>query len=130
MSVARWRLRFQVLPERYAICRLDPEAPLPAWVKGPFSSITRTADELSVICPARAVPVRVKAARDWRVLKLVGPFPLSAVGVAAAVTRSLARADIGLLAVSTYDTDYFLVRSRSLTRAVRVLVSAGHSQAS
>jgi hypothetical protein len=130
MKAARWRLKFQTLPGRYAVCRFGPKEPVPEWVKGPFCSITRTEEELSVICPTRCVPAGVEAARDWRVLKLIGPFPLSAVGVAAAVTGALARAGVGLLALSTHDTDYFLVRSRNLTRAVRALISAGHAQVS
>jgi hypothetical protein len=120
--------RFSVLPERYAVCRLNPDAAVPTWAAGPFVNITCTDDELAIICPADRVPAEVRAERDWRVLKLVGPFPFTAVGVLASLAAPLARAGISLLSIATYDTDYFLVKHEVFEDAVRVLVAAGHTR--
>ena len=118
--------RFRALPGRYAVCRLNAESPVPAWAVGPFVNITFTADELAIICPAERVPPGVRAERDWRVLKLVGPFPFTAVGVLASLANPLARAGISLLSIATYDTDYFMVKSDVFNDAIAVLVNAGH----
>jgi hypothetical protein len=110
----------------YAVCRLRPDATVPAWASGSFVNITLTDDELAITCAAEQVPVDVRAERDWRVLKLVGPFPFTAVGVLASLATPLARAGISVLSIATYDTDYFLVKSEVLNDAVAVLVAAGH----
>ena len=120
--------RFRALPGNYAVCRLNADAPVPGWATGPFLNITLTDDELAIICPAERVPPDVRAERDWRVLKLVGPFPFTAVGVLASLATPLARAGISLLSIATYDTDYFLVKSEVFDDAVAVLVAAGHTK--
>ncbi len=120
--------RFRILAGQYAVCRLSPDATVPAWASGSFVNITSTDDELAIICPAERVPADVRAERDWRVLKLVGPFPFTAVGVLASLATPLARAGISLLSIATYDTDYFLVKSDVLDEAVQVLVAAGHTR--
>ena len=128
MSAKAQGQRFRALPGRYAVCRLNPDSPVPAWAVGPFVNITLTADELAIICPAEKVPPTVRAERDWRVLKLVGPFPFTAIGVLASLATPLARADISLLSIATYDTDYFLVKSDVFDDAVAVLIAAGHTK--
>ena len=128
MSGKRQGQRFRALPGHYAVCRLAADAPVPAWAVGPFVNVTFTTDELAVICPAEVVPAEVRAERDWRVLKLVGPFPFTAVGVLASLATPLAEAGISLLSIATYDTDYFLVKSDVMDRAVAVLISAGHTK--
>jgi len=120
--------RFRVLPGNYAVCRLNPEAAVPGWAVGPFLNLTLTDDELAIICPAERVPAEVRAERDWRVLKLVGPFPFTAVGVLASLAGPLAESGISLLSIATYDTDYFLVKSEVFETAVKVLVAAGHTK--
>lgn len=120
--------RFRVLPDLYAVSRLGPHSPLPPWAAGPFVNVTSTDDELSIICPAAGVPVGVHAERDWRVLKLVGPFPFTATGVLASLATPLAHAGISLLSIATYDTDYLLVKSEALNDAVAVLIAAGHTR--
>ena len=120
--------RFRVLPGDYAVCRLAPDAAVPSWASGSFINITLTDDELAIICPSDRVPATVRAERDWRVLKLVGPFPFTAVGVLASLASPLAEAGISLLSIATYDTDYFLVKREVFDRAVTVLVAAGHTK--
>lgn len=90
--------------------------------------MTATEDELSVVCPVAAVPPDVRAEHDWCVIKIVGPFAFTAVGVLASLTTPLAQAGISLLAIATYDTDYLLVKRGSLERAVAALTAAGHTQ--
>ena len=120
--------RFRALAGTYAVCRLNAESPVPAWAVGPFVNVTFTPDELAIICPAERVPGGVRAERDWRVLKLVGPFPFTAVGVLASLATPLAKSGISLLSIATYDTDYFLVKSDVFNDAVAVLVAAGHTK--
>jgi len=91
-----------------------------------FVSVTRTADELSVVCPGEAVPSSVRAEHGFRVLKIDGPLDFSLTGILAAVAGPLADAGISIFAVSTYDTDYVLVKAKDLNQAVAVLQAGGH----
>lgn len=121
-------LTLQLVAGEFAVCRLPPNEPIPAWAgSAVFSSVTRTADELSVICPATQVPPSIKHDTDWRLLKFQGPFDLGAVGILASVTAPLAATSISLLAIATFDTDYILIKSGKLDEALAALTSAGHS---
>jgi hypothetical protein len=121
-------LVIQVLPGEFAIARLAADAPLPAWAESPvFASATRTAAELSVLCPARQVPAGVKAEAGWRVLRLRGPFAFTETGILASVLDPLAFSRISILALSTFDTDYVLVKGTALDAAVRTLRNAEHT---
>lgn len=123
------QLRLSILPEPVAVCRLAPDAPLPDWARGAFLSITRTSDELSIVCDDDAVPVGVQAERGWRVLKLEGPIPFEMTGVASALLAPLAEARISIFLVSTYDTDYLLLKADGFPRAVDVLRGSGYDVA-
>jgi uncharacterized protein len=119
-------LEFTLLQATLAVCRLESQAPIPPWaLGGPFVCITRTADELSVICPESAVPAGVVAAPGWRCLKLEGPFDFSVTGLVASFSSALAGDGISLMVVCTYDTDYLLVRSPDLDRAIASLERSG-----
>jgi uncharacterized protein len=120
------KLTFKVLPERYAIAQLAADADVPQWaLSGAIFSVTRTPTELSVICEER-VCAADKAERGWRCIEVVGPFPRTAVGVAAEFSRVLAERKISLLVGSTYDTDYIFLSEQTLDRAVEALIDAGH----
>jgi uncharacterized protein len=119
-------LRVTVLPLRLAVCRLAPEAALPPWVAGPFTSVTRTTEELSVVCDDDAVPEDVQAERGWRALKVEGPIPFEVTGVAAALVGPLAEARISVFLLATFDTDYLLLKEEVFEAAVAVLREAGH----
>lgn len=120
-------LTLQLIPGEFAICRLAPTEPVPAWAdSATFSSVTRNADELSILCPAAPVPATVKHERGWRLLKLAGPFDFAAVGILASVLTPLAGVRISSLAVATFDTDYILVKADTLDATLRTLESAGH----
>ncbi len=116
-----------VLEETFAVCRLDARAEIPGWatVAG-FCSVTRTKDELSVVCPVKYVPNKVKFERGWRALKMEGPLDFSLVGVLAGISCSLAEAGVPIFAISTYDTDYVLVKEERLDCAIAALRRQGY----
>ena len=126
------QLRFRLLPERFAICRLDPTTALPDWALHPakLASITRTSDELSIVCLENHVPPESKSDAGWIALKLEGPFPFSMTGVLASFINPLSDSAIPIFAISTFDTDYVLIKHESLTIASAALESAGHKIAS
>ncbi len=120
-------LSLGIIEDRLSVCRLEPDAKLPDWaVSGPLFSVTRTADELSVVCDESAVPEDVKHESGWRCLKLAGPFEFSLTGVLLSVLEPLAEVKVGIFAVSTFDTDYVLVKDEQLDFAVRALRARGH----
>jgi hypothetical protein len=128
MAAASRHLELTLLPERFAMSRLAADAPIPEWAtQGPFFSVTRTGDELSVVTELSRVPVCVQSQPGWRVLKVHGPFVLSEIGVLSALAAPLAEAKIGLFAVSTFDTDYLLIASETLSAAIATLERAGHT---
>jgi hypothetical protein len=107
---------------------LGGDAPIPPWTPpGGLFSITRTADELSVICREDAVPEGIVCERGWRCLRVAGTMPLSVVGVLASLTVPLADAGISVFAISTFHTDYLLVKADDMERAVEALRGQGHS---
>ena len=120
-------LSLTVMPDRLAVCRLERRAEIPEWaLKSHFFSVTRTLDELSIICPQENVPEGIKCSRDWRVLKLEGPFDFNLIGIMASILDPLANEGVAVLTLSTYDTDYLLVTAGQHERAVAVLAAAGH----
>jgi hypothetical protein len=124
----RDKLALNVLLGRYAICRLGRDQAVPAWAwHGPLASVTRTPDELSIVCAEAAVPAAVeRVERGWRALRVAGPLDFGLVGVMARLTVPLAEVGISILALATFDTDYLLVREPDLAQAVDALLAAGH----
>ena len=121
------QLALELLIDRLAVCRLPASSPIPDWAtKAAFWSITRTADELSVVCAESSVPDPVQAERDWRVLRVIGTQEFTLVGVLASLVGPIAAAGVSVFSISTYDTDYLLIPSASLVRAIEALSAAGH----
>ena len=122
------QLPLDVLPDTLAICRLPPDAALPAWasVPVPFLTISRTSEELSITTLQSAVPPGVRCERDYRALRVRGTLPPDLVGILVSIAEPLARAELSILAISTYDTDYVLVKARDLPAALDALRRAGH----
>lgn len=121
------QINLRLLEGRYAVCRLEPREDVSAWAcGGEFCSITRTAAELSVVCAAGAAPAGAKCERGWRVFEVEGPLHFALTGILAAIAQPLARAGVSIFAVSTYDTDYVMVKEENLEKAVRALGAAGH----
>lgn len=127
MSKSKRCFDLTVLPGSFAIVRLAADAPVPGWAtQGGFFSVTRTNEELSVVCAEDQVPRGKAAETGWRALKVAGSFALSEIGVLAALAAPLADAKVSLLAISTFDTDYLLVGERQLHTAMTALKGAGH----
>ena len=124
----RLALELDELPETYAICRLPHGASAP-WASGVLSSVTRSAREAegtTVISDEATVPGDVEANRGWRAVRIVGIFDFGEVGVLGAVLNPLARADVPVLVVCTFETDYILVKAARFDRVRGVLLDAGH----
>lgn len=119
-------MTLDVLPGRLAVCRLAPDAPLAPWMdEGAVSSISRTTAELSVVCAEASVPEGVRVEAGWRALALRGPIDFALTGVLVRILQPLAEADVGIFALSTYDTDLVLVKEVQLADAVAALRDAG-----
>jgi hypothetical protein len=127
--VSNRQLPLEVLPGLLAICRLPPEAALPAWatVPAPFLTISRTSEELSITASQAGVPPGVRCERDYRALRVRGTLPPDLVGILVSIAEPLAQAGLSIFAISTYDTDYVLVKARDLPAAVDALRRAGHN---
>src|SRR4051794_12634751 len=116
-----------LLPDVYAVSRLGPAEPVPPWAfTGDLISVTRSRDELSIVCREGAVPTGVRCERGWRCLRVAGVLAFSLVGVLASLTAPLAAAGVSVFALSTFDTDYLLVREPDLARTLEALKAAGH----
>ena len=120
-------LRLSVLDERLAVCRLEAGSEIPPWATGaPFFCVTRTPDELSIVCPEACVPAGITREPGWRAFKVEGPLDFGLVGVLSSVAAPLAESEVGILAIATYDTDYVLVQASQLDIAVAALRERGH----
>ena len=123
----RHSLKFRSLRESYAIVRLEPDAPIPDWATpGEFTSISRSADELSIVCAAINIPLSIRDPQRWICLKLEGPFPFSLTGILLSFIQPLSDNAIPIFAVSTYDTDYVLIQEEFSQKALAILREAGH----
>lgn len=119
-------LTLSLLPLRLAICRLGAEEALPGWLSQlPFWSATRTGEELSLVIPEDRLPAGWQAENGWRSLKVQGPLDFGLTGILASLSAPLAQAGVSLFALSTYDTDYLLVRETTLAEALSALRTAG-----
>jgi hypothetical protein len=117
-------MEIAVLPDTLAVCRLRASERIPSWaleLHEGFVSITRTPDELSIVCDEEAVPPDTEVETGWRALQLPGPIPFEQTGVLASLANPLAAAGISIFAISTYETDYVLVRAHDLERALERL---------
>jgi uncharacterized protein len=122
-------LTLEILAGHYAIHRLPPNSSIPDWALNAtgFSSITRTSDELSIVCESIITDTQdVGQDASWACLKLIGPFAFDLTGILTSVLNPLRDAEIGIFAISTFDTDYVLVKLEHLERAVLTVENAGH----
>ncbi|MBN2123904.1 MAG: ACT domain-containing protein [Deltaproteobacteria bacterium] len=115
-------LTLSLLPVRLAVCRLPPEAPLPeVSPEIPFVCLTRTGEEISMVLPEETAPAGSRVEWGWRAFKVLGPLDFDMTGVLASISVPLAMAGVSVFVLSSYDTDYFLVRERDLDKAVEAL---------
>ena len=130
-SMRKDKPRLSLLPDTFAIFRLDPNADIPTWaLSGEFVSITRTTEELSVVCRQENVPDGIRCETDYVCLKVEGPFDFNSTGILGSLTTVLAQAAISVFAVSTFHTDYLLVKENKMEGAIQALSKAGHHVAS
>ncbi len=121
------KLKFRQLLGIYSIIRLAHDETVPGWAaRGQFVSITRTNEELSVVCPIDNVPEDIDPGPRWRCLKLEGPFPFSQTGVLLSFIEPLSNNSVPIFVISTYDTDYVLVQEEYVGFALGALQKAGH----
>ena len=124
-------LSFEFFADRYAVCRLSVDEPLPQWAsqKQPgepqFMSCCWTPDELSVVCREAIVPDHVESEPGWMCMRVAGKLDFSMVGILARITKYLAEAHVSVFAVSTFNTDYLLVKTQQWELAVKTLSNAG-----
>ena len=125
--MTNFKLALALLPDTFAICRLEPDPEIPKWAcAGDFFSVIRTADELSIVCPQESVPATIRHEGNWRCLKVEGPLDFGLTGILACLSTILAQVGVGVLALSTFDTDYLLVKEGEVEEATRALSEAGH----
>lgn len=120
-------MNLEIVTGLYAIVRLEPNVEVPGWATGgTFTSVTRTGDELSLLCEQKKVPAGIKAERNFRCLKVKGPLAFSETGVLASLAEPIANAEVSLFALSTYETDYLFVKNEQIEAAIKALQNAGH----
>lgn len=116
-----------LLDDLLAVCRFPGDAPVPDWAQGPaLSAFIRTPEELTIVCPAHVVPSGVIAETDWRALKVEGPLDFEQVGVLASLALPLAEAGVSIFALSTYSTDFILIKQSRVDLALAAIHQAGH----
>ncbi len=121
------KLTLAILDGEYAIHRLSPEQGIPSsLLKGDFFSITKTDEELSIVCDARLPIASEKSEPGWACIKVLGPLDFALTGILAKISSVLAAAEISVFALSTYDTDYILVKSNTLLATKNALQKAGY----
>ena len=116
-------LTMKLLKEKCGICRLDKTEVIPEWAtNSDFFSITKTSDELSIVCYQENIPNDIKCEKDWRILEVEGPLDFSLIGILASISTILSQSGISIFAISTYDTDYILIKEKDIANAIQSLV--------
>lgn len=121
------KLSLTLLDELFTIHRLPPTSEIPTEaLNSPFFAITRTADELSLVLP-NSIAIEIdRNERGWVCFKVDGPLQFELVGVLAGISSALAQAGVSIFALSTFDTDYILVKREQVEAAREALNSAGY----
>ena len=121
------KLSLKILPDRMAVCRLEPTTPLPDWIEeAGFYSITRTEAELTIVCPETHLVPGTTSETGWRCFKVQGILDFSEIGIMLSLTRPLAENGVSVFVISTFDTDYFMVKEKDLAKAIDALTDEGH----
>ena len=122
-----YKLVLSVLEETFSIHRLAPDASLPEAVSEcDFYSLSKTTDELSLVCPEHLAVKSEKSNPDWKCLKVAGPLDFELTGILPGITEVLAKEKLSVFAISTFDTDYILLKKQGLTAAISALERVGY----
>ncbi len=121
-------MNLEILSGEYRVCRLNPESPVPDWAtQGRVYTVTRTEEELSILCRSEQVPVDVEQETHWRAMEVEGPLDFNEIGILAGLLQPLAQAGIPVFVLSTYLTDYLFLKENHLAKAIAVLQRAGNT---
>ncbi len=116
------KLKLKVLPNKFSVCKLRANYDYPKWAENDiFYSITKTEDELSVVTLENNVRVCPEREDGWRIIKILGPLEFGMVGVVSKISSTLAVNRISIFVISTFDTDYFLVKDENMAKALKLL---------
>ena len=116
------KLTMKLLKERLGLCRLTKNELIPQWaINSDFYSITKTLEELSIVCSQDNIPSNIKCEKEWRALKIERQLEFSLIGILASIGTILAQKGISIFAISTFDTDYVLVKEKDIANAIRAL---------
>ena len=116
------KISLSILKDNFAVCRLEANEQIPSWAtKGLFYSVSKTSHELSIVCLEKEVPDYIKSEKGWRAIKVEGELDFSQTGILASLAAPLAEAKISIFAVSTFNTDYILVKNNNLEKAIKTL---------
>ena len=125
--MVKHKLAFEVLPITLGVCKISPTQAIPQWaIQGEFFSVTKTTEELSIVCSEAVIPAGEIYEKGWRALKIVGILDFSLIGILSVVSSVLASSGVSIFAISTYNTDYILVRDKDLAVAVQSLSGEGY----
>ena len=120
------KLNIKVLKTTLSICKLNHRSSIPKWaLKGCFTAICKNEDELSIVCEQKYVPINVKAEKNWGILKVVGQLDFALTGILSSIALPLAKAKISIFAISTFNTDYILIKKSKLAKASALLLKSG-----
>jgi len=123
-------MKLTVLKQVLGVCRLNSDQTIPSWAqqsKQSFVSITYTEDELSIVCPLELIPDGMQCEKPWKAIKIIGPLDFGLTGILSSLTVPLAQNGISIFAISTFDTDYILIKENDLDNAKRILQLNQHS---
>ena len=119
-------MKIMLLENTFAVCRLSPTESIPNWInKNSFWTVSQTLDELSIVCRDDLTPIDIKSERGFRILKIEGPLDFNLTGILCSVIKPLADHKISIFTISTFDTDYILIKENDLESATNILSGYG-----
>jgi len=121
-------MKLEILKESYSVCRLANESSIPEWaINGIFYSITKTNEELSIVCESKFVPIEIKREDNWFMIKILGPLDFSEIGIINKISSVFKRVNKSLFVISTYDTDYIMCKKNNISELIEELENEDYS---
>ena len=119
-------MTLNIIDEEFSVCKVADYEGID--ISSPYFFIGSTDEEKSLVCPVRLVPDKTVERDDgWKAFRIKGTLDFSLIGILAAISKVLAEGEIGIFAISTFNTDYILTKSENFERAIGLLQSAGYS---